>query len=123
MTQTATTVLIADDSLFQRAVLGKAARELGFRVIEARDGLECLEKVRAERPAVVCLDLNMPGLKGVEVLEAMAGEGISASALVITADIQHSTRGRCEELGARAFLNKPVDPARFADALRTVAHG
>lgn len=123
MTQIAITILIADDSLFQRTVLGKAAREQGYAVVEARDGLECLDRIRGERPAVVCLDLNMPGLKGQEVLETLAQEGLAVPAIVVSADVQHSTRARCEELGARAFLNKPVAPEAFIEALRKVLHG
>jgi len=102
-------LLIADDSMFQRFVHAKVAREVGFEVVEAKDGQDCLAKVQAESPQALLLDLNMPGLNGVEVLQALKDQGIALLAMVVTADIQDTTRKRCLDLGVAEFLNKPVD--------------
>ena len=108
------TVLIADDSMFQRFQAAKTAREAGFDVIEARDGEECLRLAREHRPALLLLDLNMPDPGGLAVMEALAKDLPGIPVVVVTADIQETTRARCLDLGAKVFLNKPVD----ADALR-----
>ncbi len=102
-------LIIADDSMFQRFQSAKTAKEAGFEVIEAKDGDECLRLVREHRPDVLLLDLNMPDPGGVAVLEALAAEAADVRVCVVTADIQETTKSRCLELGARAFLNKPVD--------------
>ena len=115
------TLLIADDSMFQRFQAAKTARDAGFEVIEAKDGAECLRLVRENRPDVLLLDLNMPDPGGVAVLEALAAEAADVRVCVVTADIQETTKSRCLELGARAFLNKPVDHGvlrRILDDLR-----
>ena len=102
-------LIVADDSMFQRFQSAKTAKEAGFEVLEAKDGAECLRLLRENRPDVLLLDLNMPDPGGVAVLEALAAEAADVRVCVVTADIQETTKARCLELGARAFLNKPVD--------------
>ncbi len=103
------TLLIADDSMFQRFNLSKTARDAGFEVMEAANGRETLEMAAAHAPDVLLLDLNMPDMGGVEALEKLAASGKSPKVLVVTADIQETTRQRCLKLGVAGFLNKPVD--------------
>lgn len=114
------TVLICDDSMFQRFMIGKVAKELGHDVLEAMDGQDCLDKARAMHPEVVLLDLNMPVLGGIEVLEALAGEGDTSRVVVLTADIQDTTRARCLALGAREVVNKPLGESPLRDLFRRV---
>ena len=110
-------LLIADDSMFQRFQTAKTAKEAGFEVIEAKDGEECLRLAREQRPQALLLDLNMPDPGGVAVLEVLARDLPDIRVCVVTADIQETTRSRCLELGAREFLNKPVDPAALRQTL------
>ncbi len=114
-------LLIADDSMFQRFQAAKAAREAGFDVIEAKDGEECLRLARENRPDALLLDLNMPGPGGLEVMETLREENAGLAVVVVTADIQETTRQRCLELGARSFLNKPVDGASLRQTLASLA--
>lgn len=115
------TILIADDSMFQRFMHAKVAKTLGYDTMEAKDGNECLELARSARPDVMLLDLNMPGLGGMDVLKAVRDEGLSIQVLVITADIQDTTRQRCEELGVAGFVTKPVDETQLKEALAALA--
>lgn len=117
------TLLITDDSMFQRLVLGKVAKAEGYVVLEAKDGRECLEILRSNTPDVALLDLNMPVLSGMEVLEAAKVEGLPTGIIVITADIQDTTRQRCMELGARALLPKPPQEEMLRATLRKVLTG
>lgn len=111
------TVLIADDSMFQRFQTTKATREAGYEVIEAKDGEECLRLAREHHPQALLLDLNMPDPGGLAVMEILTRELPDIVIIVVTADIQDTTRRRCLELGARYFLNKPLDPAALVGAL------
>ena len=112
------TLLIADDSMFQRFQAAKTAKEVGFEVIEAKDGEECLAQARAHTPDAVLLDLNMPDPGGLAVMEILAKERPGLPIMVLTADIQETTRQRCLELGAAGFLNKPVDQTALGQALQ-----
>lgn len=114
------TLLIADDSMFQRFQAAKAAKEAGFEVIEAKDGNECLSQARSLQPTAVLLDLNMPDPGGLAVMEILAKELPDIRIVVVTADIQETTRTRCLELGAVDFLNKPVDPQALGQTLRAL---
>lgn len=111
------TLLIADDSMFQRFQAAKVAQEAGFSVFEAKNGEECLRLAREHKPDALLLDLNMPDPGGLAVLEALSQDMPTLPVVVITADIQETTRGRCLELGAKGFLNKPVNATCLREAL------
>ena len=112
-------ILIADDHpLFREALRGAITRLMPqAQLREAQDASGLYAMVDAAPDAdLLLLDLNMPDPGGVAVLETLAAQGAGVRVCVVTADIQETTRARCLELGARAFLNKPVDH----DALRGV---
>lgn len=116
------TILIVDDSMFMRNRIRKALQSAGYAVEEAVDGKQALEKCHSRNYDCVITDLVMPKLGGVEFLEQLSGQDQAPPAIVLTADIQSTTRRRCEELGAKAFLNKPVTPEQITEAIaRTVS--
>lgn len=117
------TVLIADDSMFQRLMLSKVVKSVGLGVIEAKNGREGLEHLRSSSPDVALFDLNMPELSGQEVLEIAQAENLSTAIVVITADIQDTTRARCFAAGARKILSKPAKEADVLAALRELCPG
>lgn len=117
------TVLIADDSMFQRLMLAKIVKAQGLDVLEAKNGQECLDQIRAHAPALILLDLNMSVLSGLGVLETVQQESLPVKIIVITADIQETTRQRCLALGAAMILSKPVKESDVLAALHTVMAG
>jgi len=110
-------VLIIDDSGFQRKWIAKAVEALGHDTVEAADGQQGLELVEREKPDCITVDLNMPNMDGLQFLANMEGRNQSAPVIVVTADIQADTKTQCEELGARAFVNKPFKPDELQNAL------
>jgi len=103
------TILVIDDSMFQRHAVAKVLKEGGYDVIEADNGLTGLERIERDRPDAVILDLIMPRCSGFEALEMLNRRGNRIPVFVFTADIQLTSRQRCLELGAIAFLNKPLN--------------
>lgn len=110
-------VLIADDSMFQRFSLTKVVKGLGYEVIEAKNGRECLDAMAAHAPDVVLLDLNMPVLTGFDVLEALQAQKSTVPVVVISADIQESSKERCLKMGARNILSKPFSDQKLGELL------
>jgi len=110
-------VAIADDSMFQRFFLRKILADCGHESVEAANGGELLALCETCTPDLVFMDLNMPEISGLELLEALRERKPALRTVVITADIQHTTRARCLELGACEVLNKPVDEKAVADVL------
>lgn len=114
-------LIIADDSLFQRFSLSKIAQAEGWEVYQAETGRQCLELIREKAPHGVVLDLNMPDLNGFNVLEQAEEFEKTPDFVVITADIQNSTRERCRELGVKDILHKPVDEAQLREVLKSMS--
>ena len=101
-------VLVADDSFMARQVFIKILKIRGYEVIEASNGKEAMDKILMESPDCLLLDLVMPVMDGFEVLSALQKQKLSVPAIIVSADIQDTSRAKCYELGAVGFLNKPV---------------
>ncbi|MGI0480463.1 response regulator transcription factor [Geminocystis sp. CENA526] len=101
-------ILIVDDALLSRNMVKKIVKNLGHSTIEAKDGEEALTKIKEEKPDFVCLDMLIPKLTGLEVLQKLQQESYSIPIVMITADTQETTKQKGLELGAIAVLNKPV---------------
>ena len=113
------TVLIADDQNAERQFLAQLLLPLGFRIIEASNGKECLRAARLHEPDLVLLDIGMPGIDGWETCRQLRSERqyagpvimVSANAFDNTADMR--TTGRCND-----FIVKPVMEAELLAKLQ-----
>jgi two-component system chemotaxis response regulator CheY len=101
-------VLIVDDSSMSRRITRGVLESAGHAVIEAADGMAALEIYSIEKPDLVLLDMVMSGMYGLEVLQKLREMDGQARVIVVTADIQHSTRQLAEQAGSRGFLSKPI---------------
>jgi CheY-like chemotaxis protein len=116
-------ILVIDDEEDIREVAALTLETAGYEVLTAANGLEGIERARAEQPDAILLDVMMPELDGPATLlrlqEAEATRGIPV--LFLTAKIQSSDRRHLAALGAVAIMPKPFDPDRLgrdiADAL------
>ena len=118
-------ILIADDEAHIRLLLEQALEELeeeGVRLASAGDGTRAPEAIRRERPALVILDVMMPGMNGFEVCRAVrADPSITATRIVmLTAKGQEFDRRRGEEAGADRYLTKPFDPDEIVRVAREI---
>lgn len=104
-----TPVLIVDDSSMSRKLVIKALPPgWDVNVTQASNGQEAIELYRKNQPRVIFLDLTMPVMDGYQALENLKREGHDALVIVISADVQPKAQERVKELGAVAFLKKPV---------------
>jgi CheY-like chemotaxis protein len=113
---TKATILIGDDdpSLREliRAVLGS-----GYRFVEAADGREVLAVARDVRPDLIVLDVMLPGLSGIEVLDALrADDEISGTPVVVITAWSHAEVDAWTA-GADRFVSKPFDPDDLSRAV------
>lgn len=125
-------VLAADDSAVMRGILrhlflthGGAKRDLPAMELcgVARDGIECLEAVQQLKPDVLVLDLEMPRLNGLEVLERLRRESPGLPVIMCSSHTEHGARSTLEALarGASDYVMKPVEQRDFASALLLLA--
>ena len=114
------TVLVVDDDASIRAMLGYVLHDEGYEVREAVDGEEALRELLLDAPDCMVLDLMMPKVDGVEVLRRRREQAMASRTrvLVLTAKTDTKDAVWCWELGADEYLNKPVDPEKFAREVR-----
>ncbi len=112
-----TRVLLVDDSMYQRVKMRKFLEAAGYEVIEAGDGEECLSMMVGGEPDCMLLDLLMPKVSGVEVLQELHKKHLTLPVIIHTSDIQEETRQECLALGAVAFLNKPAKEENLLTAI------
>ena len=102
-------ILIIDDSRFTRLNLSKVLEQNNYEVIEAENGITGFEAIRKHNPACIISDLLMPEMDGYELLDNLIKDNIRIPVIVITADIQKTTKKRVLDAGAVAVINKPPD--------------
>lgn len=81
-------ILIIDDSLLQRNTLSAIVRDKGHEVETANNGREAFEKIQANPPDCLLLDMLMPEVDGIQVLETLQSQGMRLRIIVLTADVQ-----------------------------------
>jgi two-component system chemotaxis response regulator CheY len=115
-------VLIVDDWELIRKLVDRSLTEAhGVEVCgHASNGLEAVEKFRELKPDVVILDISMPGMSGVEVLETIREYDRSTIVIMFTADPSPELRDRCLRAGADHFLFKD-NVSRIVEICETVS--
>lgn len=105
-------ILVVDDSAENREMLSRRLKQLGHEVGFAEDGVACLEQVRSRPFDLILLDLWMPRLDGMAVLEQLKADPAlqAIPVIVLSADDDPQTVVRCIALGADDHLRKPCDP-------------
>lgn len=111
-------VLVADDSkLSRRSVIRSLPEELEYEITEATNGREAIDSLAKQQFQLVLLDLTMPEVDGVEVLEHLHTQQATPHVIVISADFQPEKQKIVMSLGAKRFLRKPLDKEELAMTL------
>jgi DNA-binding NarL/FixJ family response regulator len=119
-----TIVVVDDHPLFRQGVVEALMLEPDLKVVgQAADGEEALELLRALKPQIALMDVNLPGLNGQQVLRQAAGEKLSTRVLLLTAYDDPSQRLHAMRGGAAAYCSKDVQPERLVELVRLAAAG
>jgi two-component system, chemotaxis family, chemotaxis protein CheY len=113
------TVLVVDDSSLARRTCRAILEAEGYLVLEAPDGMTALERYYIDRPDLVLLDLVMKGMYGLDVLGKLREMDEDVRVVVVSADIQDSSREMVQAAGGRAFVSKPFDRAELLKAVES----
>lgn len=114
----AISLLVADDSkLSRRSVIKSLPPEIEFDITEAANGKEAIAHIQDNRYQLLLLDLTMPEVDGVGVLEHLRNQGDAPDVVVISADFQPEKQRTVMALGAKKFLRKPLDSEELAMTL------
>jgi two-component system chemotaxis response regulator CheY len=119
------TVLTVDDSRTMREMLRLALADVGFRVVQAEDGVHGLEVLAAEAqaPDVIVTDINMPRMDGFGFIEEVRSDPRNRAIpiLVLTTESDAEKKNRARMAGATGWIVKPFNPVKLVDAIRRVA--
>ena len=110
-------ILIVDDSEVNLEVVSEMLRRLGHEVTIAADGETALAKLAAEPFDVVFMDVQLPGMDGLETTRRFRDSGKRTPVVALTAHTSMRDRDRCLAAGMNAVLTKPVDSTHLAAAI------
>ena len=115
-------ILVADDETHIRTLLKISLEMEGYEVDAAADGQEALEKIEAQLPDLILLDIKMPVLNGWQVCERLkAGERTrNIPVVMVTAFGQKEARQRSLDLGADDFIAKPFETPALLEVIKKV---
>jgi CheY-like chemotaxis protein len=111
-------ILIVDDSSVSRMMIrGRVAGiQPAWEVIEAASGDEAVGMIEATRPDYITMDVNMPGMSGFEAVEKIRKVDQNVKIVILTANIQGSSRDKARQLGVH-FVQKPATLAAVQQAI------
>jgi two-component system invasion response regulator UvrY len=117
-------VLLVDDHAIVRDGLKRLLADLDVGpILEAETGRAALDLARAEKPALVILDLNLPDLGGLELLGRLLREDPGVRVLVLTMHAEPLYASRALQAGAKGYVSKAAAPAEIIAAVRALARG
>jgi two-component system alkaline phosphatase synthesis response regulator PhoP len=120
------TILLVDDEPRIARIARDYLEHAGYAVVTAGDGQEALDLARARPPSLVVLDLNLPGIDGLQVARRLRRDG-GVPIIMLTARVDESDRLAGLDLGADDYITKPFSPrelvARVKAVLRRTASG
>lgn len=116
------TILVVDDDPELRLGLSIRLKSNGYSVVFAVDGVTSISAALKHKPDLILLDLGLPAGDGFSVLERLGASDLMSGipVVVLSARDRHANRDRALKAGARAFLQKPVDPADLLSTIRRV---
>jgi two-component system sensor histidine kinase RpfC len=117
-------ILVADDNPTNREVIGRILERSGHAATLVNDGEQALDALERHTPDLVILDRNMPGMGGIEALQAlrlMMRGAERVPVVILSADATPEAKREALEAGADAFLAKPIEAARLLDEIQALA--
>ncbi|WP_431044863.1 response regulator [Streptomyces sp. P1-3] len=123
-TDRAVTVMVVDDHPMWRDAVARDLAEAGFDVVAtAGDGPQAVRRAKAAEPDVLVLDLNLPGLPGVQVCKELVAADAGLRVLVLSASGEHADVLEAVKSGATGYLLKSSSTEELLDAVRRTAAG
>lgn len=117
-------LLIDDHTLFRSGINALLQRQPDFEVVdEASDGVEGIKRAKQHTPDVILLDLNMPGLSGLETLQLLAQDLPGTAVVMLTVSEEVDELTAAMRAGACGYLLKNIEADTLASAIRKAAAG
>jgi len=117
-------VVVDDHALFRRGLVSLLKDMLEFEILgEAEDGLQALELVQRVHPDVILMDVNMPRMDGIQVVQALRSRRMDVRILMLTISMEDDDLLGAIQAGADGYLLKNTEPEDLRQGILRVAHG
>jgi CheY-like chemotaxis protein len=115
-------ILIVEDQPLNRKLVRDVLQARGYRTLESETGEEGVQLARAHQPALVLMDIQLPGINGIEALRQLRADAATRSipVIAVTASAMQQNRQQILEAGFDAYQPKPIDVKAFLLAVRDV---
>jgi CheY-like chemotaxis protein/anti-sigma regulatory factor (Ser/Thr protein kinase) len=101
-------ILLAEDNAANSGMVAEYLEIHGYQVVVAYSGAEAVQHAHADRPDVILMDIQMPGMDGLEAMKHIRAQGSATPIIALTALAMPGDQERCLAAGAQAYLTKPV---------------
>ena len=111
----AKTILIVEDNELNMKLFNDLLEAHDYKILQTRDGMEALKIAREHKPDLILMDIQLPGIDGVEALARLRAEPATAEIPVVafTASVTAGDRSRVSDAGFDGFVSKPIDLKEF----------
>jgi len=110
-------ILIVDDEEHIRSLLDSYLSKQGFETYQAKDGNEAAEMVAQQKPDLIFLDIQLPGMNGVEILKMVKKLNPDIAVIMISGNATEDTAKQTLEIGAFDYIKKPVDLDKVSEVI------
>jgi CheY-like chemotaxis protein len=113
------TILLVEDNPHNRKIFSGMLTHAGFRVVEAEDGQQALDRAATEKPDLILMDLSIPGVDGWEVTRRLkSGETRQTPIIALTAHAMRGDEERAIQAGCDGYLTKPISPKKVVEEVK-----
>jgi two-component system cell cycle response regulator DivK len=113
------TILLVEDNPHNRKIFSGMLSHAGFRVVEAEDGQQALDRAASEKPDLILMDLSIPGVDGWEVTRRLkSGETRQTPIIALTAHAMRGDEERAMQAGCDGYLTKPISPKKVVEEVK-----
>jgi CheY-like chemotaxis protein len=115
-------VLVIEDNEDNLRLVTYALKRAGYEVVSATSGESGLEKAIAEKPRIILMDINLPGIDGIETTRRIRRSGANGTTTIIavTSFAMIGDRDRILAAGCNGYIEKPIDPLNLIDQIRAI---
>lgn len=113
-------ILIVEDNARNMKLVRDVLRVKGFETLEAANAEEGVRIARERSPDLILMDIQLPGMNGIDAIRILRADGVTASipVVAITASVMQQDRQQIMDAGFDAFIEKPINLRRFLDTVQ-----
>ncbi|WP_126308270.1 response regulator [Methylomusa anaerophila] len=116
------TILVIDDQPGIRRLLTEVLQDEGYNVVTAANGYEGVQLARDIKPAVILMDMKMPGMDGIEALREIKRQGQGEKVIMMTAYGELDMVNEAREAGMRDYITKPFDIMQLCEKIGQIVN-